>query len=82
MSSFLEGDAEARQERFVEALETQLAALREHHVDADFLKRNCGECTIYITLAPESGQAGILITPELVEEVSNIGATIAIDAFR
>jgi hypothetical protein len=80
MSSFVEADALARQEKFEEAIRSHLASLTKAGVSGELVRSLGGYVNVSISLCPASGQAGIVLTPEILSQLSLLSAVVYIDA--
>ena len=74
-------NAEARQEEFLKVEGALFAEIERLKVSTDFLSRNRGELHLRLTLSPITGQAGIVLTRDLITRWNNLGAEIYLDAF-
>lgn len=78
--SFRAADATERQELFARAFDEIIARVDACRIDSEFLQRNHGDLWVSVSLSPESGQAGIVITPEMIMKLATRGAYVDVDA--
>ena len=74
-------DAEERQRRFEETCRNLLSEIREAGIDRDFVKRTNAHLRLSISLSPENGQAGIVLTQELLADWLDLQIDILLNAY-